>query len=181
MNAKPLTDDNSNLAEKLANRLLYHGLNDYSNRTIIKQNKTIDSLPVKYSISNQKVDIITLEDIKAYLPVDVDINEGISYSYYIYNDELTAPLKSGDDVGVIIISQNGRYITSGKLTVKTGIDRNTFLYIMDLMKNFISSRTFIFSLIFFASLVAIFYYKTKSSLNRMYKPGPRKTIKFYRK
>lgn len=181
MDATSSTNDNTNVAEKYANRLLYHGLYDYSNRVVLNGNKAVASLPVKYSISDDEVNIGTDGDISAYISDELDLSDGISYSYYIFNGELVAPLNAGDEVGVITVSQNGRFITSAKLVVKESVEKNTFLYVLDLIKSFILSKTFLFFIVFFLVLMTIYYFKTKATLDKMYKQGPRKTLKYYRK
>ena len=182
MNAKYTSNsDTSNTAEYYIKKLLSHGLYDYSTKILLKANKAIDYLPVKYSVAADDVGIFPKNDISAYISNEIDINDGIEINYYLYNTELKAPIKSGDDVGIVIVSKNGKFIASEKLTISQNIERNTFLYLMDVVKNYLTSRAFILFLILFVGLMIAYYLYAQSKFTQMYMNLPRKTKKYYRK
>lgn len=174
MNAKPKDPNyNNNCAEKHSKSLLYHALNNYSTIIIKRQQEIITSLPVKYSISSKNINIYLKEDLKAFLPCNTSIEEELTYSIYIKNNELIAPLKANDTVGSIMVFYDGVLITSVPLIVKDTIDVNSFLYSMDMLKQFVLSKTFFISLILFIILI-ISYYRSRK---RKFKRKRRKTIK----
>lgn len=181
MNAKFSNDDTSNAAEYYIKKLLSHGLYDYSSKILLKANKAIDYLPVKYSVATDEVAIYPKNDISAYISNEIDINEGVEINYYLYDSELIAPLKTGDEVGVVILSKNGKYIASSPIVVKVDISKNVFLFLMDKIKEYITSTAFILFVIAFVFLMTWHYIKMKKHFDKMYKQEPRKTIKYYRK
>lgn len=179
MNATSSSDGNS--AEEYARKLLNHALYDYSVKVIAKSGKIIDSLPVKYSVSNTEVNIYLSNDICAYISRDININEDLTYNYYLFEGELIAPLKTGDEVGMLIVTKDGKFIASEKLIVSQSVERNTFLYLMQVTKNYLSSRAFILFLIAFVGLMFGYYFYMKSKFDKMYRNIPKKTLKYYRK
>ena len=181
MNSKFSNDETSNAAEYYIKKLLSHGLYDYSSKILLKANKAIDYLPVKYSVATDEVAIYARNDISAYISNEIDINESVEINYYLYDSELIAPLKAGDEVGVVILSKNGKYIASSPIVVKVDISRNVFLFLMDKIKEYITSTAFILFVIAFVILMTWHYIKMKKHFDKMYKQEPRKTIKYYRK
>lgn len=169
MNATSKSDSNSvNYAEYYTKKLLNHGIYDYSVKTVIDDKKVIDSLPVKYSISDDKVSLYIANDLEVFLPDDFDIADYLTYHYYIYENELIAPLNPGDEVGKIIVSKNGKYISSSTLVVHEYVNRNFFLYAMDCIRSYLLSRGFLITIV---SLILLFlsYYRYKNQLiNKMF-------------
>ncbi len=171
----------SNSAEYYAKKLINHGLYDYSVKVLKKADTPITTLPIKLSISNEEVYIYLKDDLKGYVSDDVDIDEDLQYNYYLFDSELKAPIKNGDQVGVIVASKNGKFLASAPLVVKEDVDQNSLLTIMELMKEYIGSRAFVFTILLFVVLMVLYYYKKKSLLDKMYKTPIKRTLKYYRK
>ena len=169
MNAKAKDDDETNYAEQYTKELLNHGLYDYSSKTLLSKDTVIDSLPVKYSTSGEEVGLYLQSDIYQYLPKDSSTDGEYSYTYYLYDKELKAPLKSGEEIGVLIVSRNGRYVASEKIIVKKTVGRNEFLYFMDILKNYVTSRAFFISLISVIVISVVYYLYKQELLNKMYR------------
>lgn len=169
-NASPkYSYDKTNYAEHYTKELLNHGIYDYSLKTIIDSNKVIDSLPIKYSITGDKINLYLEKDLVAYLPDDTVIDDSFVYDYYLFENELSAPIRSGDIVGVLVLMRNGKMICSENLVVEKDVDRNFFLYMMDLMKSYVGGRAFLITVITFLIMLGIYYLKTKRILDKMYK------------
>ncbi len=174
MNAKSVDNkDTKNFAETYSRKLISHALNDYSTKTIKTQTDVITSLPVEYSISSKEIDIYLQEDLKVFLSNDIDINNDLTYSIYINNGELKAPLKAGDTIGTLTVFNDGVLLANVPLTINDNIDRNAFLYSLDMMKQFVLSKVFFISLVIFLLLIVIYYIL----LNRKHKKKKRKTRK----
>ena len=139
--------DTSNFAETYTKSLLNHALNDYETITVKSKKEAITSLPVKYSISYKNIDLYLKEDVKLFLSKDTDINSDLKYDIHIYGDELKAPIKQGDAVGILTISRNGIVLASMPILSSVTVERNGFLFVMDVMKSFITSIWFILILI----------------------------------
>jgi hypothetical protein len=116
----------------------------------------ISTLPVNLSIGNKEIGIYPAKDLSVYLDKDVDIESELTYSVYIYNDELTAPINSGDVVGMLTVSKNGKILGHVPLTVKENVAQNGFLYVMSIIKGYVLSRPFFITLFSFAILFIVY-------------------------
>lgn len=147
-------DDKTNYAEYYSKKLLSHALEDYSQVSVLKSDKYVTTLPVELSISKDEIKVYPKYDIDLFLPDDIDVEKDLMFDVQIFGDNLTAPLKNGDIVGRIAISRDGKFLTSVDLIVKDDIERNGFLYTLDLIKNFVTGRLFLliiaFNIIFFS-------------------------------
>ncbi len=162
------SSDSTNYAELYSKKLFSHALNDYSIRSVADTKTTIASLPVKYSISNEEIGIYLQSDVKLYLSDETDIENDLNYSIYIYGNELKAPINSGDTVGKLIVSQDGKILASVPLVVKEAVEKSSFLYFMDIMKEYITSRAFVFTVIVFIIAMVSYYAYKRSNLKKMY-------------
>ena len=152
--------DTSNFAETYTKSLLNHALNDYETITVKSKKEAITSLPVKYSISYKNIDLYLKEDVKLFLSKDTDINSDLKYDIHIYGDELKAPINQGDEVGIITVSRNGIVLSSMPILSSVTVERNGFLFVMDVMKSFITSIWFALILILiFVCILGIHHHK----------------------
>ncbi|MGM9632502.1 MAG: D-alanyl-D-alanine carboxypeptidase family protein [Eubacteriales bacterium] len=169
------SESTNNYAEIYSKKLLAHAINDYSNKTVLTTKNIISSLPVKYSVKGEEIDIYLKSDLTLFLPDDTDVSTDISYSTYIYGNELEAPLKAGDTVGELVVSYEGKILASVPLEVREDVDKNTFLYVLELMRNYVTGRAFIITVICFVTLMAVHYLLTKRKLDRMYNSRSRRS------
>ena len=163
------TSNTSDIAEYYAKQLIGHALNDYSHKTVLKQGALIDSVGVLYSSLSQNVGVYLGRDLKVYLPSGTDTYTDLSYSTYLYNDRLVAPLKSGDAVGELIVSYDGKVIDTIPLVVAEDIERSGFLYFLDCIKEYVMSRAFLLSCLIFALSLAGYYLYKKRRLKDIHK------------
>jgi D-alanyl-D-alanine carboxypeptidase (penicillin-binding protein 5/6) len=148
MNATSSDTDNKNFAEEFCKELFSFAKENYSLKLVKVKNSIVSSLPVKYSISSKNIDVFLSEEIKVFLENNVDIEKDLEYDVQIFGNEIKAPVKAGDIVGTMSVSYNGQILKTVNLVVKEDIERNIFLYIMDLMKSFIMSIWFLMILVF---------------------------------
>ena len=168
-------ENNDNLAEMYSKKLISHATNDYSTQTLKTSKSVITSLPVKYSISSESINVYLKDDLKVFLKNDIGIAESLTYSIYINEGELKAPLNIGDIVGTLsVFDDKGTLITSVPLTVNENIERNTFLYLMDIIRQFVLSKVFLFILILFSLLLIVFYFSRKKKFRKSKKKNKRK-------
>ena len=143
MNARTANDnDKSNYAEVYTKKLLSHALYDYSMKTILEADISVDSLPVELSVSKRNINLYPKEDVCIYLPNDINIDSEVYFHIYILDEDLKAPLKSGDGGGAVLVFRNDKLINKTDLIVKEDVERNTFLYILELIKSFVTGRFF---------------------------------------
>ena len=173
MNALPINDtDTTNYAEAFSKELISHASNNYSSRLVKDKKTPITSLPVKYSISKSNIDLFLSEDVTLFLSNEIDPQADLIYQVEIYGNELKAPIKSGDVVGMLTVSHNGILLHSTPIIAVDDVDRNNFLFAMDVMKDFITGKCFIIILIAFA--LCSLYIVSNKKRNRKMKRRRRK-------
>ena len=104
---------------------------------------------------------------------EIDTQNDLTYSVYIKNDELVAPLNSGDIIGSLNVFCDGVLIASVPLMVNSTIERNAFLFSMDMIKQFIISKVFLITILLF--VISLILYK--KSRNKKFKKKKCKTRK----
>ena len=178
MNSKAIDkDDKTNYAEYYSKKLISHGLNDYSQVSVLKADTYVTSMPVELSISKNEIKVYPKHDLTLFLPDDIDIEKDLIFDVQIWGDNLTAPLKYGDIVGRIAISRNGVFITSVDLIVKDDIERNGFLYILDLIKNFVTGRLFLLVIAFVVVLFCVYFERKNTRFKKRSNGRHNKRIK----
>ena len=158
--------DTSNFAEIYTKSLLNHALNDYETITVKSKKEAITSLPVKYSISYKNIELYLKEDVKLFLSKGTDINSDLKYDIHIYGDELKAPIKQGDEVGILTISRNGIVLASMPILSSVTVERNGFLFVMDVMKSFITSIWFVLILISIFVCIFVIHHRKKHKFSK---------------
>ncbi len=105
-------------------KLLNYGFNTIKKEVIMSSSKPIDSF---------KLDLSSKEKVNVYLKNDVarltDINsEKLKYKYSIsYNKKINFPLKTGDKVGKVIITEDNGNIIKEDLIVRENIYKISFI------------------------------------------------------
>lgn len=163
MNVMP---DDEKYAEAYTKQLLSHAINDYSTVTIKTSKDVITSLPVKYSMSGLEIDLYLAEDVKLFLPKDINLETDLTYTIHIHGEELKAPIKAGVEVGVLTITKDGDLLSSTPIISKVNVEKNTFLFTLDMMKNYVTGRSFIIALITFVVLIVAYYSVSKQKFRK---------------
>ena len=170
-------DDANNYAEIYSKKLLYHALNDYSVKNVVSSKISVGSYPVKYTVSTSTVDVYLQEDIQLFLPNDLDVHNDLTYSVSIDQEYLEAPLKVGEQVGYFVVSDDGKILAKVPLIVKEELQKNEFLFILDVMRDYILSRAFAITLITFILLMTFWYLRSQKKMKKMYRQTRIKTKK----
>ena len=168
MNAKS-EDSTKNYAESFSAQLISHAVNDYSKQTILTTQNVVATMPVQYSVNASETNLYLESDLSLFLSEEIDVKNDLTYNVYIYGDELCAPLKSGDTVGELIVSLDGEVLATVPIVIKTDVDRNGFLYFMEIMRNYVLGRAFIISLITFAVALTLYYFVNKQKHKKVYR------------
>jgi D-alanyl-D-alanine carboxypeptidase (penicillin-binding protein 5/6) len=167
MNVLPIDeDDDENYAESYTQKLLSHTIEDYSIITVKTTKEVITSLPVKYSMSGLEIDLHLAEDVKLFLPKDINLETDLTYTIHIHGEELKAPIKAGVEVGVLTITKDGDLLSSTPIISKVNVEKNTFLFTLDMMKNYVTGRSFIIALITFVVLIIAYYSVSKQKFRK---------------
>ena len=149
------------------NRLLSWANRSYGYRTVLTAGETLETMRVGMTgISKSKADLVPAEDLKIYLPTDLDAEGQLEYNVLLEGDELTAPLTAGDRVGTVTVSYRGQIVGKAPLTVTEDFKRSGFLEGLRLFRAYLTGRAFLLSLPILALLLLPYLYATGSSRGR---------------
>ena len=149
------------------NRLLSWANRNYGYRTVLSAGETLDTLRVGMTgISKSKADVVPAEDLKIYLPTDLDVKGQLEYHILLDGGELTAPVTAGQTVGTVTVSHGGRIVGKAPLTVTEDFKRSGFLDALSLFRGYLTGRAFLLTVPIFASLLLPYLYVTGSSRGR---------------
>lgn len=98
--------------------LLNHGFSNYKIKTILKKDQKLGTIEVQNG-KKELADITILEDA-TNLEL---INDNKEYSFNIVTDKVKAPLKKGDKVGTLELTEQGTVIKRLNITVKENIPK----------------------------------------------------------
>ena len=149
------------------NRLLSWANRSYGYRTVLSAGETLDTLRVGMTgISKSKADVVPAEDLKIYLPAELDAADQLTFDLILDGDGLTAPIKAGDIVGTVTVSLGGRIVGKAPLTVTEDFRRSGFLEALRLFRAYLTGRAFWLTVPIFAALLLPYLYATGSSRGR---------------
>ena len=153
------------------NRLLAWANRTYGYRTVLEAGQVLDTLPVGMTgVSKSKTDVVPVEDLRVYLPADVDLTRGMDYTLDLRDGELTAPLTVGQLVGTVTVTYEGRVVGKAELTVTESFARNGFLNGLMSFRAYLTSRPCLISVILFLLMLLVYLRMTTG-------PGGRYGIK----
>lgn len=98
--------------------LLNHGFSNYKIKTILKKDQKLGTIEVQNG-KKELADITILEDATNL----ESINDNKEYSFNIVTDKVKAPLKKGDKVGTLELTEQGTVIKRLNITVKENIPK----------------------------------------------------------
>ena len=110
--------------------------------------------------------MVPAEDLKIYLPEDLDVEGQLTYDLILDGDGLTAPIKAGDIVGTVTVSHGGRIVGKAPLTVTEDFSRSGFLEALRLFRAYLTGRAFWLTVPIFAALLLPYLYATGSTRGR---------------
>ncbi len=153
------------------NRLLSWSGRCYTYQTVILAEDPLETHPVKKTGTSKSETALYLpEDLRVYLPTQVNPHVDLSIQYHIEGDELTAPLTEGQTVGTLTVIYDGAVVASSPIIVREAFARNSFLNLLDRMKSYFLSRSFGVAVVLFIVLLVSYLKYTKG-------PGGRYTTK----
>ncbi|MBO5511740.1 MAG: D-alanyl-D-alanine carboxypeptidase [Clostridia bacterium] len=149
------------------NRLLSWANRNYGYRTVLAAGDTLDTVRVGMTgISKSKADLVPAEDLKIYLPEDLDVEGQLEFNAILDGGELTAPIAAGQTVGTVTVSYGGRIVGKAPLTVTEDFQRSGFLGALQAFKGYLTGRAFLLTIPIFLVMLLPYLYATGSSGGR---------------
>ena len=150
-----------------ANRLLSWANRAYTYRTVLAAGETLETARVGMTgISKSKAALVPAEDLKIYLPADLDVEGQLTFNAVLDGGELTAPLTAGQTVGTVTVSYGGHIVGKAPLTVTEDFERSGFLDGLNAFRGYLTGRAFWLSVPIFLVMLLPYLYVTGSSGGR---------------
>ena len=102
------------------------------------------------SIKKNTVDTVPANDISAFLPADYENDEKFKLICIYEKNELKAPVEAGERVGMIVVSYGDDILGVHDIVTAEAVEKDTFISLLEGIRNFISGKFFISALICFA-------------------------------
>ena len=149
------------------NRLLLWANRSYGYRTVLSAGESLERYKVGMTgVSKSKADVVVKEDLKIYLPTDLDVEGQLEYTVILDGGGLTAPLTAGDVVGTVTVSYQGRIVGKAPLTVNEDFKPSGFLKMLQAFKGYLMGRAFWLAIPIFIVMLLPYLYVTGSSRGR---------------
>lgn len=110
-------------------------------KSILNSDESVTSVPVKLAKDVDSLLLVPKNEVTAL--VDVDITENHIQPIFDVPDEVSAPIKKGQEIGRVRLMLAHEEIGSVPLVAATDIERDTLSYILFVMKNIVTSVWFI--------------------------------------
>lgn len=155
MGAKASAETDTIYSYVVANELLGQ-ISRLSMRTLFTKKDIVGELKIEgASINVENASVCPSDDVTAFLPAEYETSGKLKCSYIYSTETLVAPVKSGEKVGKIIVSYDGEIVSTCDLVVAKDIEREFIIYVLFLIKSFLTNRLFIFILISVVCLILI--------------------------
>lgn len=135
-------DDNYIYSFYDAGLLLNWAYTNFSYMTVLKSSEIICEIPVSLSSQTDRIAVMPETGIDLYLPNDTDIDTDITISWLLNVTDLTAPVEKGVVVGQVTVLYNEKIVGQVDLVTKNAIPRSDTLYMISLVKRFVSTTGF---------------------------------------
>ena len=138
-------------------------------KTIMDKNDLVKEIRLEFAWNKDTLQLAPAITYSTILPDDVDISS-IDRTYNL-PDSIEAPIKEGDIVGTVTLSYANQELCTIDLIATENIDRSELLSAIDAIKNVVTSKWFIISVISIAGLIFIYIiifmvYKRKKKSQR---------------
>ena len=103
--------------------LFEYAYSEYRIRTVNKSDEIASTCKVRWALGKEHLVLKTNEDVKTVLPRD-NFSEELLKSEIIMNENITAPIKKGDQLGIIKYYYNGEQVAESGLYASRDVSRN---------------------------------------------------------
>ncbi len=151
-----ISADNNIFSYSEAAKLISWVFKAYSYRTVIGTSDAICEIPVKLSSKDDSIALYPEKDVELFLPNSMDIKSELELNYTLDSEFLEAPISDGTQVGTVTVSFKGDTLGTFKLVTGVNVSRNNILFVLDMVKKFLTS-TPVIMLAIIAVVIAIGY------------------------
>lgn len=135
--------DNVKRTEFSDSKNLYEwAFNNFEYRTVADTNTIISEMQVKLSSETDFIQLYPEKNVTVIMPSDIS-NDSIIYDPVITDNNIWAPVEKGQVLGYVSIKCAGQEIAKVNLVNHDKIERSTWLFILEIGKNIVTSGWFI--------------------------------------
>jgi len=116
--------------------LLEYGFENYKRKIVVEQETQLGEAQVGGVLDSNYASLYAAEEFSAILKADQDIDD-LNYEILL-NEDIRAPIKDGDVLGVAIYSYDGTVLGSVDLITHDDIRSNVFVFLVDRIFEFLS-------------------------------------------
>jgi len=159
MGAQYDTENETVYSYVIANELINYVTKTLGKRDVVSKNEVITTMNVSgASINNNTVNIVPKDAVTASLPVNYEDDEKFNITYVYIKEELKAPVKKGEKVGMIVISYSNEIVSIHDLVTAEDVERDTFISVLDAIRAFLFGKFLIASLLCFTVIFVTYMY-----------------------
>ena len=156
-----------------AKKLIGYTSVSYQYKDLVEKDKPIADIKILYGKDTDHVLLTTKGPVSALLPEDAS-EEDITTDYKITKTDFRAPVKKGEEWGVLTVYYQGKAVETVALVTQNTIKRDYFLFLTGIISNFFKLDItkgvvyFLLSTLFLASVIAYIavYYRRQRELER---------------
>ncbi len=139
---------------RIADRLLKYAIQNFSVIEFASSGHEVCKIPVRLAMPSGKEDVAMLpcilpDAMSGLVPDIADPAKDLIYKFYLYEEEMTAPVDKGEVVGGVDIYCAGELLGHSRLVAGKQIEANSILKGMESLKHFFFSRSMLISFISF--------------------------------
>ena len=142
MGARDSKDEqNASIVESFTeSRALYEWCyREYGDQKLLKKGQIVGTLPVKYGKDADSVSASVEQDVTVYMKAS-DAENNVEYTVIYDSDELIAPVKAGDEVGVMTVKFGGEVIGISNLLSSDSVSLSYIDYFIGMFREDMTTR-----------------------------------------
>ena len=130
-----------------AKELFDYALGGFGYIKVLSKDKMIYEMPVSLCEETDHVMLVTAGEIFSYMPLDINVEREISYTYTLDRESLSAPVEAGVRYGTLYVYHGEELLGEVELVTQSGAQLSTFLSSLERIKSFTKSKFFICTVI----------------------------------
>ncbi len=150
-------------------KMLEWAFASYGYTEVLSVAERVCEMQVTLSSTVDYVTLVPAAPIVRYLPVDLDPSQ-IRISYNTFDEELVAPVEAGQVCGTVTVTYGDEILGSCDLIATVSVARSEFLFFLERIKTFTSSRFFralvVFIILFSVAYVLIQAHRREQNMRR---------------
>ena len=164
-------DENFIYSYKITNDLVKWACNSFATRQVLEAGQATIKIPVENTgLFGLEIDVCTKDALTVYLPRDAS-DENLTVRCHLSQTSLQAPVKAGQEVGVITVYYGDVPLGSATAVILEDHGRNPILHGISLLSDYVVSRAFAASAVCATILIGAYFLYVYSGVSLRPKRG----------